>query len=149
MKHNKKNNTDIGLVIEFTANIKDVIIDGNDLLRHHYIWDCTNEDALEILSMIYSPKIRHYIDLARNSTNSEQTQIISLIAMQDNEMIIGHLNNEIIVELGCNIPSKTHLCVKSPILSDSIIKIHDGSDVLLIPEITHQTLQNICRMKNV
>jgi len=125
------------LLIKFTSEIGDIQIDGVDFLCHAFQLART-EAQTEMLSSIFGPRIRLYLDQAQTQERHEYEYRTSLcdLAVQDPEIIAAHTRNRTVIGgRGRNVFTSAFL-VRSPLAAEKVISVSQPAQMEFKPDIT-------------
>lgn len=128
VKHNRNRENIVPLIIEATIDIENIYIDGRDLLYTIISQiDTVNKEKLkrqkDKLIKIFGESIIRYIDKVESNVESERIAICDLI-IQDNQVILDHYQNEIILGGRCNTVFCSAFLVPVPIKAEMINNIN-------------------------
>lgn len=141
-KHNITKEHIVPLLITVNIDIGSIAIDGRDFL--YTVFGCIEPNDLaktkrqtDKLKKLFGKKIEKYITKIIRHPNSEKLAICDL-AIIDNEIIIDHSKNELIIGGRCNTTFRSAFFVKVPIHPNQIISVERIKNVssLSYPQIT-------------
>ena len=141
-KHNVTKEHTVPLLITVDIAIDNLAIDGRDFLYTVFGYMDTNnlkktKRQTKILKLLYGEKMEYYIEKIIKHPKSEKYAICDL-AIIDNEIIIGHSKNQLIIRGRNNTTFKSAFWGKVPIPNNQVINVERLTNIStkFIPQIT-------------
>jgi hypothetical protein len=142
IEHNKiKTENKTSIIIEFTAPMKDIFIDGKDFLYTCFqFWDKQNashiDEQTELLSTIYGTNIKKYFNKVIASDDTYYRIAMCDLACQDFDVLLGHLKNKAVIGGRYRTTFCSAFNVRLPISQHNIIGVYEAKPNTFSPKIT-------------
>lgn len=115
------------LVVEFKANLKDAIVDGNDVLYKAFSAPPRTRGELRIvLDGVYGAAITPYLDEAWRSDDAVRRNECCELALQDRDVVRHHHQNRLHIMAAVRFASAFQ--VKLPIAPESIVSVDEPGE---------------------
>jgi len=133
LRHNFTKKNDYPLVIEFTASIDDIYVDGRDFLYPAFqLWDrhfTNNQDwQSAVLCDLFGPSISRYFDTACQSAHQPYRIAMCDLATFDSEVAWGHVHNERVIAGRYGTMFTSAFFVKAPVTANRITRVYVPED---------------------
>jgi len=134
----------IGLVIEFSVPVSDVLVDGRDFLYNFVFRAPTlSEPQREMVRRVFGTRMDHYIDRALRFEDVNQRSAVCDLAVQDPEVIQAHHRNRSRIQGRYNTQFCSAFLVKVPISPSSIHGIRRSRFAPKAPDISIETFRKL------
>jgi hypothetical protein len=137
LKHNanERDGRIVPLLIKFRSLVRDVQVDGRDLL--YTAMQCgSSAEHEQNLTRVFGKKVVAYFEHARASDNQDYRVALCDLAIQDPEIVLSHYSNDIVLGGQCGTIFKSAFLVRSPVSSEQIISVTTPSMREFTPQLT-------------
>jgi len=138
VRHNRNESDGVnhGLVIKFLAPLNNVSVDGRDFLYNSIFRDAKSRAQRELACRLFGERVGVYLDRAMASQEYSYRFAMCDLAIQDDEVVLAHARNRIVIGGRYNTIFKSAFFVKLPIPPADIISVCDASDQDFTPQVT-------------
>ncbi|AFM27172.1 hypothetical protein [Desulfomonile tiedjei] len=139
--HNRTEEKDFPLVIEFLAPVEDVFVDGKDFL--YSVFEGGPRQGLrEKILKCFGVEISKYLDKAWNSRKTEHRIAMCDLAVQDPEIVFSHYQNRMTIGGRRGTVFRSAFMVRSPIDFDRILSVHRANPCYEAPSFSIHDFKN-------
>jgi hypothetical protein len=132
-KHNRYRENDTPILISFSAELRDVIIDGRDFL--YPVFQLGDpQRARPIAERLYGKDVLPYLDRAWATKDQNQRVAMCHLATQDDHVISAHLKNQTVIEGRYSTRFRSAFMVRTPVAAERIIAIKTVEDDVVLPD---------------
>jgi len=134
----------IGLVIEFSAPVSDILVDGRDFL-YNFVFQASVLSAPQrtLVRRAFGARIDHYIDRALRFNDVGQRIAVCELAVQDPEVIRAHHRNRLTIHGRFDTQFCSVFLVKMPVPPAKIHGIRDPRFEPRAPDISIEAFRNL------
>jgi hypothetical protein len=134
----------IGLVIEFSVPVSDVLVDGRDFL-YNFVFQAPrlSEPQRELVRRAFGARIDHYIGRAFRFEDTRQRIAVCDLAVQNPEVIQEHHRNRLTIQGRYNTQFCSAFLVRVPIPPARIRGIQSSSFEPKTPDLSIATFRNL------
>lgn len=134
----------IGLVIEFSMPVSDVLVDGRDFL-YNFVFQAPalSESQRVLIRRAFGARIDRHIDRAFRFENVSRRIAVCDLAVQDPEVIRAHHRNRLTIQGRYNTQFCSAFLVKVPVPPARIHGIRDSRFEPKTPDISIATFRNL------
>lgn len=138
VRHNRNASAGVthGLVIKFRAPLNDTTIDGRDFLYNSIFRDAKSPAQRDLACKLFGDRIGVYLDRAMQSQDFSYRIALCDLAVQDDEVVLAHARNRIVIGGRYNTVFKSAFLVKVPIPPADVISVSDASDQDFTPQVS-------------
>lgn len=138
VRHNRNESDGIthGLVIKFRAPLNNVTVDGRDFLYNSIFRDAKSHAQRDLACKLFGKRVGMYLDQAMASPDNLYKFAVCDLAVQDDEIVLAHARNRIVIGGRYGTVFKSAFFVKVPVPTSDIISVSDASDQDFTTQVT-------------
>jgi hypothetical protein len=142
VRHNRHRNSDeVSYVIQFSAPLSDVFVDGRDFLYTSFqLWDrgsrAFRDEQMRVLVKLFGARIKRYFEKAASSACQEYRVAVCDLACQDQAVVRSHAKNDILIGGRYGTTFGSAFFVRAPIKPGQIIAVSPPTRSNFQPRIT-------------
>lgn len=136
LKHNRneQEGKTEALIIQFKAQVKDIIIDGCDFMFNCMQFGSSDQHKANLVK-IFGRESGKYYELARKSSEQDFRIAIAYLAVQDPIIILNHYNNKTVIGGRWGTIFRSAFQIRLPIPAEKIIDVFSPRLPIPVPEI--------------
>jgi hypothetical protein len=133
-RHNRSGNNDGSILIEFDADVADVIVDARDFL-YSLFQGGDPQKARDVIKGVFGEAVLHFLDRAWATRNQEERVAWCDLATQDNGVIVAHAANKMVLGGRYNTRFCSAFMVRLPVPASRITNVKHLQAPANLPEI--------------